>query len=68
MMSLLTPDLAIQALGVSILRIEAFAEPMYGASIVASGAFRGAGDTLVPSMMILEVYGCKDYTCIAFSW
>ena len=24
---------------------------MYGASIVASGAFRGAGDTLVPSMM-----------------
>lgn len=51
MMSLLTPDLAIQELGVSILRIEAFAEPMYGASIVASGAFRGAGDTLVPSMM-----------------
>ena len=51
MMSLLTPDLAIQALGVSILRIEAFAEPMYGASIVASGAFRVAGDTLVPSMM-----------------
>ena len=51
MMALLTPDTAIRTLGVSILRIEAFAEPMYGASIVAAGAFRGAGDTLVPSMM-----------------
>jgi len=51
MMSLLTPDQEIRMLGVSILRIEAFAEPMYGASIIAAGAFRGAGDTLVPGMM-----------------
>lgn len=51
MMALLTPDRAIRRLGVQVLRIEAFAEPMYGASIVAAGAFRGAGDTLVPSMM-----------------
>lgn len=51
MMALLTPDTDICMLGVSILRIEAFAEPMYGASIVAAGAFRGAGDTLVPSIM-----------------
>jgi len=51
MMALLTPDRDIRSLGTMVLRIEAFAEPMYGASIVAAGAFRGAGDTLVPSMM-----------------
>ncbi len=51
MMALLTPDPAIQKLGVSVLHIEAFAEPMYGASIVAAGSFRGAGDTLIPSIM-----------------
>ncbi len=28
-----------------MLRIEAFAEPMFGASIVASGAMQGAGDS-----------------------
>ena len=53
MIGLLTPDAAIRALGTRILRIEAFAEPMYAASIVASGVFRGAGDTLVPSFMSL---------------
>ncbi len=51
MMSFLTPDAEIQMLGVEILRIEVFAEPMYAASIVASGALRGVGDTLRPSMM-----------------
>ncbi|MCM1175977.1 MAG: MATE family efflux transporter [Blautia sp.] len=51
MMSLLTPDMEIRRLGAEVLRIEVFAEPMYAASIVASGALRGAGDTMVPSMM-----------------
>lgn len=51
MMALLTPDIQIRQLGTAILRIEAFAEPMYGASIVAAGTFRGAGDTLIPSLM-----------------
>lgn len=51
MMSLLTPDKAIRTLGAHILRIEAFAEPMYGASIVAAGVFRGAGDTAVSSVL-----------------
>lgn len=51
MLAILTPDSAIQRLGVKVLRIEAFAEPLFGASIVASGVFRGAGDTLVPSLM-----------------
>lgn len=51
MIGLLTPDESIRALGTQILRIEAFAEPLFAASIVASGVFRGAGDTLVPSLM-----------------
>lgn len=51
MIGLLTPDENIRELGTAVLRIEAFAEPMYAASIVASGVFRGAGDTLVPSCL-----------------
>ena len=51
MIRILSPDPAIRDLGAQILRIEAFAEPMYAASIVASGVFRGAGDTLIPSCM-----------------
>ncbi len=45
---LLTPDAAVQALAVRVLRLELLSEPLFGASIVASGALRGAGDTLVP--------------------
>ena len=51
MIALLTPDAAIRKLGAEILRIEAFAEPMYAASIVAAGVFRGAGDTAVSSVV-----------------
>ena len=51
MIAVLSPDAAIRALGAQVLRIEAFAEPMYAASIVASGVFRGAGDTLIPSCL-----------------
>ncbi|MBO4350768.1 MAG: MATE family efflux transporter [Proteobacteria bacterium] len=51
MIGLLSPVPEIQELGTAVLRIEAFAEPLYAASIVANGAFRGAGDTFVPSIM-----------------
>ncbi|MCF0105419.1 MAG: MATE family efflux transporter, partial [Holdemanella sp.] len=51
MMGLLTPDASIQALGTSVLKIEAFAEMMFAASIVANGVFRGAGDTFIPSIL-----------------
>ncbi|MBQ9243183.1 MAG: MATE family efflux transporter [Proteobacteria bacterium] len=54
MIALLSPDPEIQALGTIILRIEALAEPLYGASIVANGVFRGAGDTLAPSIINLS--------------
>lgn len=49
----MTPDADIVRLGATILRIEAFAEPMFAASIVAYGCFLGAADTLVPSVMNL---------------
>lgn len=51
LMDFFTPDSEVSRLGVSILRIEAWAEPMFAAAIVAYGAFVGAGDTLIPSCM-----------------
>lgn len=52
-MNLMTPDLDVQQLATRVLRIEAFAEPMYAASIVCYGVFIGAGDTFVPCAMNL---------------
>ncbi len=51
MMSIMSPVEAIIEEGAAVLRIEALAEPMYAASIVAYGAFVGVGDTLVPAVM-----------------
>ena len=53
LMSVMTPDLNVQRLTVEILRIEAFAEPMFAASIVCYGIFVGACDTLIPCTMNL---------------
>lgn len=50
---LLTPVPEILELGVQSLRIEAWAEPMFAASIVAYGAFVGAGDTFIPCCLNL---------------
>ncbi len=51
MMGVMSPDPEIRELGTAVLRIAAFSEPMYAASIVAYGAFVGTGDTVVPSCM-----------------
>lgn len=51
MMELIADNPAISALGAEVLRIEAFAEPLYAASIVAYGAFVGVGDTVIPAVM-----------------
>jgi len=53
MMQMVTTDAAVVKLGTEILRIEAWAEPMFAASIVAYGVFVGSGKTLVPSIMNL---------------
>ena len=50
-LGIMTPDAEIRQLGTEVLRIAAFAEPMFAASIVAYGAFVGTGDTIVPSCM-----------------
>ena len=48
-----TPVEEVQTLATLVLRIGCFAEPLYGVSIVASGALRGAEDTLIPSILNL---------------
>lgn len=53
MMQMVTTDNEVIRLGAEVLRIEAWAEPMFAASIVAYGAFVGSGKTLVPSLMNL---------------
>ena len=53
MMAILTPNPDIIALGARVLRIEAFAEPLFGASIVAGGVFQGVGSTLIPTLFNL---------------
>ena len=47
----MSPVTEIRELGVTAMRIEAFAEPMFAASIVAYGVFVGAGSTLMPCIM-----------------
>lgn len=51
MMGIMSPVDGIVALGSEVLRIEAWAEPMYAASIVAYGAMVGVGDTTLPAIM-----------------
>ena len=60
MIGILTPNKVIRDLGTEVLRIEAFAEPMFGASIVASGVFRGTGDTLSSMIRnIISMWGVR---------
>ena len=58
MMGLMTPVAEIRTLGTEALRIEAFAEPMFAASIVAYCVCIGAGDTLKPAIMNLFSMWC----------
>lgn len=53
LMAVMTPDERIRDLAVGVLRIEAFAEPLFAAAIVAYGVFVGAGDTFTPCLMNL---------------
>lgn len=57
---MLTPDMQVQQLATDVLLIELFAEPLFAASIVASGALRGAGDSLVPCLLNLaSIWGVR---------
>ena len=60
MMSIMSPVREIVALGTDVLRIEAWAEPLFAASIVCYGVFVGAGDTLKPcGMTFLSMWGVR---------
>ena len=50
MIGFMTPDESIINLGTTVLRIEAFAEPMFAAAIVCCSIFVSAGYTLLPSL------------------
>ena len=62
MMGVLTPVAEIRDLGVQCLRIEAFAEPMFAASIVSYSVCVGAGDTLKPAVINLMSMWCVRLT------
>ena len=49
--ALMTDVAAIRQIGAEVLRIEAYAEPMFASAIVAYGVMVGVGDTLIPAMM-----------------
>ena len=53
LMLIMSPVEDVIALGTKVLRIEAWAEPMFAAAIVCNGIFLGAGDTLKPAFMSL---------------
>jgi putative MATE family efflux protein len=53
LMAVMSPVDEIIALGADVLRIEAWAEPMFAAAIVCNGVFIGAADTLKPAIMTL---------------
>lgn len=54
MIGLLSPVESIQELGATCLRIEAFAEPFFAASIVTYSVCVGAGDTFKPAAINLS--------------
>lgn len=53
LLPLMSSDVLVQELCVRVLRIEAFAEPLYAASIVCYGVFVGMADTKIPCTMNL---------------
>ena len=65
MMGVLSPVSEIRQLGAQCLRIEAFAEPMFAASIVSYSVCVGAGDTLRPAIINLVSMWCVRLTLAA---
>ena len=56
----MSPVEEIRRLGAEILRIEAWAEPMFGAAIVSYGFFVGMGRTVIPSAMnLVSIWGVR---------
>ena len=60
LMTMMSPVGEVIALGTEVLRIEAWAEPMFAVAIVCNGIFVGAGDTLKPAIMsLMSMWGVR---------
>ena len=60
LMAIMSPIPEVIAEGTRVLRIEAWAEPLFAAAIVCNGVFVGAGDTLKPAIMsLLSMWGVR---------
>ncbi|WP_037354995.1 MATE family efflux transporter [Selenomonas sp. FC4001] len=60
MMALLSQDGAVIAAGTQILRIEAWAEPLFAAGIIVTSIFRGAGETKMPTILnLVAMWGIR---------
>jgi putative MATE family efflux protein len=66
LMSIMSPVEEVIAQGTQVLRIEAWAEPMFAAAIVSNGIFIGAGDTLKPAIMSLSTMWLVRLTMAAY--
>ncbi|MFI3325649.1 MAG: MATE family efflux transporter [Clostridia bacterium] len=53
LIKIFSSDLEVIALGSEVLKIVAFAEPLFGLAIVITGVLRGAGDTKAPFIICL---------------
>lgn len=65
---LLTSDPEVAALSAVVLRIVAFAEPLFAVSIVAIGALRGAGDSRGPFLLnLFSMWGVRVLSVVLFT-
>jgi len=67
LMRFFTTDQEVLAIGVDLLRIIAFAQPLTALMIVLTGALRGAGDTKWPFYIsAVGMWGVRLSTCFVF--
>ncbi len=60
LISIFSSDPEVMALGAQVLRIVAFAEPLFAASIVVTGVLRGAGDAKAPFIIsLITMWGVR---------
>lgn len=60
LISIFSTDPEVMALGAQVLRIVAFAEPLFAASIVVTGVLRGAGDAKAPFIIsLITMWGVR---------
>lgn len=67
-LAMMTPVEEVRRLGVEVLRIEAFAEPMFAAAIVCHGVFVGIAKTLTPCIInLVSMWGVRITLAMALA-